>query len=198
MSSDKTGTRTKILMAAWQLLEAAGGDAVRMTDIARQAGVSRQALYQHFPTRAELLVATTHHIDAVNRVDARLAASRTAGTGRDRLDAFIDAWGNYIPQIYGVGRALMRMSDTDEAAKLAWDNRMQAVREGCQAAVDALARDGHLSPAHTAGQATDILWTLLSVPNWQRLTGDCGWPQQVYIDKIKALARQMLVAAPPA
>ena len=128
MSSGTPETRERILNSAWKLLEAAQGREVRMTDIAREAGVSRQALYLHFPARADLLVATTRHIDEVKEVDKRLARSRIAETGTERLAAFIEAWGNYIPEIYGVGKALMIMSETDDAAKLAWDGRMQAVR----------------------------------------------------------------------
>ncbi len=163
-----------------------------MSDIAKDAGVSRQALYLHFPTRADLLVATTHHIDAVKDVDARLARSRAATTGTERLDAFIDAWGNYIPEIYGVAKALMGMGDTDEAAKLAWDNRMEALRQGCRAAVDALERDGRLSPEHSPAQATDLLWALLSVRIWEHLTIDCRWPRPLYIETMKALAQKAL------
>lgn len=193
MSSGNPATRINILTAAWKLLEAAQGREVRMTDIAKEARVSRQALYLHFPTRADLLVATTRHIDDVKKVDARLVPSRSAKTGTERLDAFIEAWGNYIPEIYGVGKALMMMRDKDEAAKLAWDDRMQAVRHGCRAAVDALERDSRLPPEHSAAHATDILWTLLSVRAWEHLTIDCGWTQQLYIEKTKALARRILV-----
>lgn len=193
MSSGNPETRRKILQSAWKLLEAAQGHKVRMMDIARSAGVSRQALYLHFPTRAELLVATTHHIDEVNNVDGRLAESRAARTGLERLDAFIEAWGAYIPEIYGVAKALMIMSETDEAAKLAWDDRMQAVKHGCRAAIDALARDGRLASEHSPEHATDALSALLSVRTWEHLTLDCGWSQALYIEKSKILARQVFV-----
>ena len=164
-----------------------------MADIAKEAGVSRQALYLHFPKRSDLLVATTRHIDEVKNVDARLARSRSAETGVQRLEAFIEAWGNYIPEIYGVGKALMAMSETDDAARLAWNDRMRAVRHGCRATIDALERDGQLTSEHSAALATDILWTLLSVRTWEHLTIDCAWPQPLYIEKIKALALKILV-----
>ena len=167
-----------------------------MTDIARRAGVSRQALYLHFPNRADLLVATTLHIDQVKDVDARLAKSRAAETGLERLDAFIEAWGSYIPEIYGVAKALMIMGETDEAAKHAWDGRMQAIRHGCRAAVVALHRDGRLAPEHSPEHATDTLTALLSVRTWEHLTRESGWSQDLYIDKIQILARQMLVRGP--
>jgi len=164
-----------------------------MSDIAKAAGISRQALYLHFPNRADLLIATTQYLDQVKDIDARLAASRSAATGVARLDAFIAAWGNYIPEIWGVARALMAMEDSDESARLAWANRQQAVREGCEAAVRALTRDGQLSPDFTPEQATDLLWTLLSVRNWESLTQVCGWSQSAYVETTTSLAHAALI-----
>lgn len=198
MSSENSDTRTRILNAAWKLLEAGQGRGVRMGDIAKTAGISRQAVYLHFPTRAELLVATTRHLDEVKDVDARLQASRTATIGTDRLAAFVEAWGNYIPEVYGVAKALIAMQDTDAAARHAWADRMQAVREGCAATVKALKGDGVLVPGHSVKEATDILWSLLSVQTWEHLTRDCGWSQRRYVETMKELAGRMLVAAPPA
>lgn len=193
MSSLKPDTRTRILQAALGLLEAGAGGGVRMTDIARRAGISRQALYLHFTTRSDLLIAATHYLDVLKDAEQRLAPSRAARTGVERLEAFIDAWGNYIPEIYGVGKALLAMKDTDEAAAGAWANRMQAMRQGCEAAISALDRDGALTTAYSPEQATDILWTLLSVRNWEQLTMDCGWPQKKYIESLQLLTRRLFV-----
>ena len=197
MSSNNIETRTRILDAAWKLLETGQGSGVRMSDIAKTAGISRQAVYLHFPTRAELLIATTRHLDAVKDVDARLMASRNAATGLERLEAFIEAWGNYIPEIHGVAKALLAMKDTDEAARLAWTDRMEAVRDGCHAAVKSLKNDGVLSSAHSVKEATDILWSLLSVQTWELLTRECGWSQRRYVNTTKELVKKILVAMPP-
>jgi AcrR family transcriptional regulator len=42
-----------------------------MSDIAKAAGLSRQAVYLHFPNRAELLISATKHLD--EKVDRRAA-----------------------------------------------------------------------------------------------------------------------------
>lgn len=194
MSSENVETRERILNAAWTLLEAEQRALVRMSDIAKEAGVSRQAVYLHFPTRAQLLIATTHHMDEVNNIDAGLAASRGATSGVERLNAYIEAWGGYIPKVYGVAKALLAMKDTDEAAAAAWNDRMQAMRHGCKAAVQALKKDGMLVPGLPATKATDILWMLLSVRNWEQLTIECGWSQRQYVETMKVLARESLVA----
>ena len=194
MSRDNPSTRDRILQAALSLLVDSQGQGVRMSDIAKRAGITRQALYLHFATRAELLIAVTHYLDEIKGSEERLVPSRTARTGIERLDAFVEAWGTYIPEIYGVGKALLAMRDTDAAAATAWDQRMQDMREGCEAAINALHADKHLSPDHSPKQATDILWTMLSVRNWEHLTIDCSWTQKTYINKMKSLARQIFVA----
>ena len=194
MSSDNLETRYRILQATLDLLEAGQGKGVRMTDIAKRAGISRQAVYLHFATRAQLLIAATIYLDELKGSDERLVPSRAAPSGTERLDAFIEAWGAYIPEIYGVARALLAMRDTDHAAAEAWDQRMRDMREGCEAAIEALHRDGMLSSDQSPAQATDILWTMLSVRNWEQLTVDCGWPQQQYVETLKALARRLFVA----
>ena len=193
MSRDSSATRARILDCTWNLLES-GDKKVRMTDIAKAVGISRQALYLHFPTRAELLIATTRHIDSVKNVDARLADSRAATSGRDRLASFIRAWGGYIPEIHGLSVALRSMRDSDAEAAAAWDDRMRAVRHGCAAAVEALAADKMLRPDLNNEVATDLLWTLLSVENWERLVRDCGWSQTDYESRIKRLAEAALLA----
>lgn len=193
MSRDGSKTRTKILQSTLKLLEDSHGKGVRMTDIARYAGITRQALYLHFATRAELLIETTRYLDDLKGIEARLAPSRQAKTGLERLDAFVEAWGNYIPEIYGAASAIIAMSDTDEAAASAWHERMADMREGCAAAVSALHHDNMLSTDHPLDQATDILWMMLSVPTWEQLTLDSKWSQTKYVETIKSMAHRILV-----
>jgi AcrR family transcriptional regulator len=193
MSSDQPDTRHRILKASLELLEAGQGQGVRMADVAKRAGVSRQAVYLHFESRAELLIQTTLYLDDIAGSQKRLVPSREATTGVARLDAFIEAWTAYLPIIYPSARALLAMRETDEDAAHAWDQRMRDMREGCEAAVTALQRDGQLNPAHNPQEATDLLWMLLSVRNWEQLTRTSGWCQGAYAAKIRSSAHQLLV-----
>jgi len=196
MSRENLDTRERILKAALDLLEQSVGKGVRMSDIAKQAGISRQALYLHFATRAELLIAVTHYVDELKESDARLAPSRAAQSGVERLDAFVEAWTGYIPEIYPTAKVLMAMGDTDKEAAAAWDLRMRDMKEGCAAAIDALVADNDLSAAYSRQDATDLLWAMLSVRNWEHLKQQCGWSQKKYENAIKSLARQLFVAGP--
>ena len=196
MSSEELETRQRILIATVEMLEQHGGRGVRMGDIAKAAGISRQAVYLHFSSRADLLVAATQYLDEVLEIDRRLAPSRAATSGVERLALYIDCWGNYIPEIYGVAKALLLAQDTDEAAAAAWKDRMLAMRDGCRAAIDALHSDGMLAQGWTRKNATDVLWTMLLVPTWENLTGECGWSTQQYIRWMKAVAKRTFVEEP--
>ena len=193
MSSEDVETRERILIATVGMLEQHGGRGVRMGDIAKAAGISRQAVYLHFASRADLLVAATKYLDEVLDVDRRLASSRAAKSGVERLALYIECWGNYIPEIYGVAKALLLAQDTDEAAAAAWKDRMLAMRDGCRAAIDALHSDGMLAPEWTPKKATDALWTMLLVPNWENLTRECGWSTKQYIRWMKTVAKRTFV-----
>ena len=193
MSRDDTDTRIRILKTTGRILEQHGGRGVRMADIAEQAGISRQAVYLHFASRAELLEATTRFIDSELGLEGRLAPSRAARSGRERLALYVEFWGNYIPEIYGVAKALLLALDTDEAAAAAWRDRMAAMRDGCRAAVDMRYADVDLAGAWTPDTATDALWTMLSVENWEQLTTECGWTKPEYVARMKALVERTLV-----
>jgi len=193
MSSENIETRIRILDATVRMLEEHGGRGVRMGDIAETAGISRQAVYLHFASRAELLVAATRYLDEVLDVDRRLAPSRAATSGAERLALFIDCWGHYIPEIYGVAKALILAQDTDEAAAAAWNDRMLAMRDGCRAAIETLHSEGNLAPEWTPKRATDALWTMLLVPNWENLTRECGWSTRQYVRWMKTVAKRTFI-----
>jgi AcrR family transcriptional regulator len=193
MSSGESETRKRIFEATWKLLEGRRGQSVRMRDIAEAAGLSRQALYLHFGSRTELVVATTRYLDGVLGLEGRLARYRAATDGTEILEAFIEFWGNYIPQIFGIAKALLAVLEVDEAARAAWDDRMAAVRDGCRNAVEGLERDGVLAAGWSREQAIDWLWMMLSVRNWELLTVERGWSAGVYVGRMQEVARRVLV-----
>lgn len=192
MSSKNLSTRDRILKSCQNLLESERSPEVRMSDIAKRAGISRQALYLHFPNRAELLVATARYLDEVHTIGAMVDANMMSKTGVDRLAAFVETWGNYIPTVYGVGKALMAMMDTDDEAKAAWDDRMKAVRVLCEHTVQSLEDHGSLSHDLDSKTATDLLWTLMSVRNWEQLTQECGWSQKRYLEHLTRAALRLV------
>ncbi|HMO79737.1 MAG TPA: TetR/AcrR family transcriptional regulator [Pyrinomonadaceae bacterium] len=195
MSSLALDTRKKILEATVRLLLEGNGEGVRMEDIAGAAGISRQAVYLHFPSRGELMIASVRYLDSVYGLDEEVKRLREAQTGVEILGAFIEFWGNYVPKIYGAAKALSKLRDKDEAAAAAWKDRMDSVRSGCRRTIETIEHDGLLSPEWTVDEAVDLMWTMLSIENWERLTFDCSWTSVEYVSRMKCVLGQMLLRA---
>ena len=172
------------------------GRNVRMGDVAKGAGVSRQAVYDHFGSRAELMVATVRYGDGVLGLNGRLRRYRAAGSGVERLETYVEFWGNYIPEIYGIARALLAEREGDEAVAAAWDDRMRAVHDACRDIIERLRRDGTLAPGWPTDEAADLLWTMLSIRNWESLTRERGWSVDHYVDRMQDLTKRVFVHAP--
>lgn len=192
------GAPERILDAARQLLQKRRGQGVRVADVAAAAGVARQAVYLHYPTRAALLIATVRHADAVEGLERRLARVERARGSLDLLDAYIEFWGGYVPRIHGLARALLELHVTDSAAAAAWDDRMALVRDRCGFIVEALRRDGLLAPGWRPARAADLLGAMLSIPTWEALTIDRGWSEREYARWMKRAARGAFVVERPA
>lgn len=193
MSSNEIDTRTRILEAAWHLLEERRGQGVSMGGIAKEVGISRQAVYLHFASRTELMIATMNYVDEVKGLYGRLEKLQSIPSGIELLEACIDIWGNYIPEIYGLAKAMLLTKDSDEAMAAAWNNSMGCLRDVCQQTIETLDREGSLASGWSTNEATDLFWTMISISNWEQLTGDCGWSTKQYIDRMKSMLKSTFV-----
>ena len=194
MSSNEKNTRKKILEATWKLMEDRRGQGVRMSDIAKTAGISRQAIYLHFDTRTALMSATAIHVDVVKGLDERLKTVLSANSALEALEAYVDVWGNYVPEIYGLAKALLAARETDEAAAIAWDERMACLRDGCREIIADLDAEGKLAPVWSQAEAVEMFWTILSFQTWEQLTVECGWSVDQYTRWMKTLLTRSFVA----
>ena len=117
-----SSTRERILDAARELTEKQGA-VPTMSALARAAGISRQALYLHFPDRAQLLLAFVASIDDREQLQAWIATVREADDAAGEIRAFarMQAWRN--PSFAAAARALDDTRHTDPAAAAAWADR---------------------------------------------------------------------------
>lgn len=164
-----------------------------MRDIAKAAGISRQALYLHFVSRTELMVATMAYVDEALGLNKRLEQLKTVTSAIAMLEAGIEVWGNYIPEIYGLAKSMMKTRDTDEAVAVAWDRSMNCLRDVCQQIIDALDHEGFLAAEWSRKEAAEMFWTMLSINNWEQLTIECGWSMTQYVDWMKMLSKRTFV-----
>ena len=190
MSSEKNETREKILNACWQLTEGNLGKGARMSDIAKTAGVSRQALYLHFENRADLLIATTRFIDEKQNIKERLEPYRSADTGRDKLRELVTFWAHQMEIIQGMARALLALQATDPEANAAWQERMEALRDEIRTTFEQIETEGDLAPGWTVDSATNLLWSAMSFQGWEQLKQAPDFSTEAYIADMWWLAKR--------
>ena len=193
MSSKIKDTKIRILEAAWQLMEERHSQDVSMGAIAKATGISRQAVYLHFASRTELMIATMNYVDEVKGLNERLAQFRDAKSGIERLNTCVDIWGNYIPEIYGLAKALLRARETDEAMAEAWNESMGCLRDICREIIETLDDEGILATEWSKDEAIEMFWTMVSVSNWEQLTIECGWSTIQYIDSMQTLLKSTFI-----
>ncbi len=199
MSKKSRSDRTKeeILDAAWTLVSDRG-DAVSMADIAAAAGLTRQAVYTHFPSRGALLVALVRHADSRFEIWRAFQTAMARSDADSRFDGCLDAWFDFVPRIHPVATVLIRTRMQDADAAAAWTDRMEALRAFLAEMMESVRDEGRLDPDWQVPEASDYLWTVISVQSWDLLVGDCGWPPERATATLKQAARKLLLADPAA
>lgn len=189
-------TRQAILRAARRLVESEGAQNVLMEDVARAAGCSRRAIYLHFSSRTELLLALPDYIDQQEGLRESVSRIWDAPDAMAGLEAFTDHITEYHPKIAATVRAvdIARRSDADAAAL--WADRMDAWHAMCGRLAAWLERDGVLAAHHSVDTAADVLWAMMSVRLWEDLVEFRGWQPQHFRELLQDLLTGTLTTGP--
>ena len=168
MSSD-AGTRRRILDAT--LACARARPDFSMAEVAAAAGVSRQAVYLHFPDRAALLAALRDRLDLADGPQI----VEQAPSARAALTAVLARLAENYPAIWPV---LQAAGTTGAASRLPL----------CQALVARFRSEGALAPHLSPATAADILYSLTSPALWHELVQTRGWDAARYRTHLAFLA----------
>ncbi len=185
-------TRAAILDAAWKLIEEEGAEELSMAEVARRAGVTRRAIYLHFASRGELLLALFDHINETLDLAASNRPIFEAPDALAALDAAAAHVARFHARILPLARAIDQARRSDPDAEAFWQRAMQDWYAGCRMLASGLAAEGRLAEPWTVGTAADLLWALMSVELLEDLTVDRGWSQELYAERLALLARRTL------
>lgn len=196
MSSRTQQTRTRILQSALRLLTQHGYHGVGMEEVARDAGLSRQAIYLHFKSKAALVVAMAQYKDEVAGTAELLRPVAEAPTASEALDRGIAAYGAIEPLIYDAASVLYAARRSDPAAEAAWQDRMTFRRGNIRRVIEALQREGLLADGWTVDEAADFVWGVLSLHTYEYLVQERGWTIEQFVSRLTSMVRSTLVALP--
>ena len=180
MSSGDPGTRQRILFAARELLEKTSGAPVSMGEVARHAGVSRQAVYLQFADRTSLLLGVSRMADTAARTPERQRRIDDASTARESLREAIALQAMIKPDLHGVATALDVLRRTDPAADEAFKERDHMRLQRCRNVIDKLHIAGELAEHWSVDTAAHLLWAITSQRVWEDLVIDQGWTTDQY------------------
>ena len=189
-SSRRSQTRIQILEAARAIFEELGYYGAGLEAVAKKAGVSRQAIYLHFPSKAELLTALHLHIFDTDVVPALRRHPITDGmSALDVLDATIAADVEVVDKVWRIHESLTVARRQHPEVDQTLVPREEEHYEGLLDVGRRLERDGALPPAMPVGLFTDMLWGLLNLGTFRNLVVERGWSLEQYRDWVRDTIR---------
>ena len=189
------GTRERVLEVTRALIAERGNAAISLVEVAASAGLSRQALYLLFGSRAGLLLALVEQLDAASDIPNRLAAIRQGLPAAEALEPYLRNWFEYLPVVLPVARALQAAATTGDAdARAAWDSRMQKLRDGFLQMAKGLKAAGRLQDGWSGEAAGEWMFAQTHVDMWQHLVVEAGWrPRDAVARIVSGLRATLLV-----
>jgi AcrR family transcriptional regulator len=164
-----------------------------MSEIAKAARVSRQAVYLNFADRADLLLALVRYVDEKGLLSEELKKIADAPTALEALREAVALQARMNPGVWAIARALDAVRRTDDAAERGWQDRLKFRLKGCRQIADRLAREGLLGKEWTADAAADVVWSITSLRTWEDLVLQRRWTAAEYEERIYRLLLAALV-----
>lgn len=188
-----SSTRTRILDTAREITEKQGA-APTMSALARAVGISRQALYLHFPDRTQLLLALMAHVGDQEQLQSGVDAVTQAPDAAAAIRAWAHLQAQLRPTLAATGRALADTRHGDPSASAAWTDRAGYRMRIATSIIERLSEEGRLDPAWTTAEAAALLWELNSFHVWDNLVNDAQITPGRYVEIITATALSALGA----
>ncbi len=196
MSSGRPETRTQILEAAREMFEELGYYGAGLGAVAKKAGVSRQAIYLHFPSKVELLADLHQHVFATDVTPALERHPITDDmTALEALDASIAVDVEVVDSVWRIHEALTtarrQHPEVEKTLRPREDERYDELLD----LAHRLKREGNLPRTIRPGTFADVLWGLVSVGTYKSLVIERGWSIRQYGSWIRDTIQLQISAA---
>ena len=181
-------TRRAVLTAARELVEQRGFAATTIVAVAAQAGVSPESVYKGFRTKAALVkevfdVTIAGDDEAVAVADRHESERiRAEPDVKEKLRLYAENVAERARRSARLQLVLRNGSSSDPAIADLWQ-RIQAERlQGMQMLASHLLATGQLRAGIDLQEATDVLWTCISVEVYDLLVLQRGWHLDAFTD----------------
>ncbi len=193
----KQSARLRILDAANRLLLERGYHGVGLEVVAREAGVTRQTVYNTFGSKSGLLGAMVARQEEMAGLPQVLQTVVHEVDGVAMLTAMLDAVVTVEPLVYPYSRLVYAARLEDPVAAQLWQSRMASRRAGMALVFARLASDGSLREGITVEEAAEIAWAIASPHQYEYLVIDRGWRIERYREHLEdTIAARLLKGRP--
>lgn len=125
--------RIQLLETASAIVRSQGTDALTLAHLAEQAGVTKPITYEHFGTRAGLLIALYRHYDDRQAQAAKVALDANATTLEDAVAilsaAYVDCVLSAGPEFGAIAAALSATEEMDDFRQTLRDGYVDLYRQ---------------------------------------------------------------------
>lgn len=190
-------TRERILEAARSSLRSGPLGAVKVDDIAREAGVARSTLYVLFGSRAGLFEALAVDLLEHGGFDRLVVAFRLPDAREallESLRAGTEAYAN-DPDL---ARSILTLAATDPDAAVALQRFERGRWPGMRNLAGRLETQGLLRDGLRRDEAAQILWVLTSFATFDQLFRERGLSSATTAVRLQAVAARTLLREPDA
>src|SRR5947209_17032923 len=113
------GTKQLILDTAQRLFEQQGYDATSLRQIAEAVGMTKAAVYYHYPAKEHLLLELTRPLlDAMSDMVARLRSDGQDGDPRAALASYLDLFVDHLPVVHLMASEPATMNHPDVGQRI--------------------------------------------------------------------------------
>jgi AcrR family transcriptional regulator len=167
-------TRGLILDAARSLFESQGYHGTGLAAVAERAGISRQAIYLHFSSKAELLRGLHLRIEE-HDVEPAFRRVWAAESADDALAEFARASAKAIPKFLVIATTLNAVRHVDPDVSATWGEPQRSHYDDCVRLAVWLDAENRLVDGVTVADAADVLWNLAGIWSYESLVIDRAW-----------------------
>ncbi len=172
------GTNRRVLDAARRLFTTQGYRQTTIAQIAQEAGVVAQTIYNGIGGKSAILIALNDIVDEAANVGP-LQRQIGQSTDPQEIVRLTVELRSLLMKGAGdiVGLLMAAAGSEPDVARVYADGQARS-RSGCQRIVQRLDAIGWLRPELDIDSATDALYALLHHTVWTRLEFECGWPPE--------------------
>ncbi|NNK90818.1 MAG: TetR/AcrR family transcriptional regulator [Acidimicrobiia bacterium] len=193
MSTKWERTHRRLLDVAHAMVSDRPEHLVTMEEVAKGAGISRQALYNHFPSKNHLMVAVVDDVHQVHDGDVSLEAINDHDHPHDSLRAAARRSMTHHHHLYPAGRSLLSHRRHDDTVAAAHDARRQRRRSAHLKLAQRLHSGGSLRDGLDPDTAADLIDMLHSMEVYEMLVIDGGWDPDDYENELFEVTKRVVL-----